>query len=296
MFKNLFLLATLLSISVFYSQSNTEVFLFDINATEDGVELSNITNVSNNPGYDNQPSFIYEDVLLYAGNNEGQTDIVYYNIKEKTYSWFHKKTNGGEYSPQKLPLGDNIAAVRLDPDGLQRLYFYNSSKEKPEMVIDGLAVAYFHFYTNNMLVSAVLSGNKLDLVLSNLYEKKNDTLLVDVGRSIHGVPYSKYVSYTALNEEKNHDLYLLEIDGDLESYFVCQLPVGIQDYTWLNDTQILIGSRDKLYIYDTMENSDWKEIADLSEYNIKDITRLAVSPEGSKLAVVGEPTKENSKK
>ena len=291
MIKYLILLVALFSINVFYSQPNTEVYLFNINTNDKGLELSNMINVSNNPGYDNQPSFIYEDVLLYVGNNEGQTDIMYYNIKEEKYSWFHDKTDGGEYSPQKLPLGDDIAAVRLDPDGLQRLYFYNSFKENPRMAVADLAVAYFHFYTNNILVSAVLGGNTLDLVVSNLQEKTNDTLLVNVGRSIHGVPYSKYVSYTVVNEEKNHDLYLLEIDGGLESYFVCQLPIGIQDYTWLNDTQILIGSRNKLYIYDTMENEDWIEVADLSSFNIKDISRLAVSPEGSKLAIVGEPSK-----
>ena len=271
MIKNIILLAALFSINVFYSQSNTEVYLFDINPEEEGLTLSNMTNVSNNPGYDNQPSFIYEDVLLYAGNNKGQTDIMHYTIKEKKYSWFNKKTAGGEYSPQKLPLGDDIAAVRLDPDGLQRLYFYNSSEEKPRMAVTDLAVAYFHFYTNNILVSAVLGENTLDLVVSNLKEKTNDTLLIDVGRSIHRVPNSKYVSYTALNEEKNHDLYLLEIDGDLESYFVCQLPIGVEDYTWLNDTQILIGSRNKLYVYDTMENEDWIEVADLSLFKIKDI-------------------------
>jgi len=291
MIKNIILLAALFSINVFYSQSNTEVYLFDINPGEEGLTLSNMTNVSNNPGYDNQPSFIYEDVLLFAGNNKGQTDIMHYIIKEKKYSWFHKKTAGGEYSPQKLPLGDDIAAVRLDPDGLQRLYFYNSSEENPRIAVTDLAVAYFHFYTNNILVSAVLGENTLDLVVSNLQEKTNDTLLIDVGRSIHRVPNSKYVSYTALNEEKNHDLYLLEIDGDLESYFVCQLPIGVEDYTWLNDTQILIGSRNKLYVYDTMENEDWIEVADLSLFKIKDISRLSVSPKGSKLAIVGEPIK-----
>lgn len=84
MIKNLILLASLLTIKVFYSQSSTEVYLFDINNSEKGIELSNMINVSNNPGYDNQPSFIYEDVLLYAGNNEGQTDIAFYNIKEIT--------------------------------------------------------------------------------------------------------------------------------------------------------------------------------------------------------------------
>jgi len=33
-------------------------------------------------------------------------------------------------------------------------------------------------------------------------------------------------------------------------------------------------------------NGDWMELADLSEYKIKDITRLAVSPDGTKMAFV----------
>ena len=93
------------------------------------------------------------------------------------------------------------------------------------------------------------------------------------------------MSYTAVNEDKNQDLYLLDIDT-MESFFVCQLPIGVQDYTWLNDSQILIGSGSKLYIYDTFLSSEWKEIANLSKHNIKDISRLAVSPDSSKLAIV----------
>ncbi len=289
MLQKLIIFTIFFSSAIIYSQPNTDVFLFDLVTTVDSIELSNMVNVSNNPGYDNQPSFIYEDVLLYAGNNNDQTDIAYYNIYDKSHSWFNNITEGGEYSPQKLPLGDEIAAVRLDPDGLQRLYKYTSSRETSKIVVHDLSVAYFHFYTNNILVSAVLNNENLDLVISDLNKKTNDTLLTNVGRSIQGIPYSKYVSYTALNEEKNHDLYLLEIDGDLESYFVCQLPIGIQDYTWLNDTKILIGSRNRLYIYDTLEDSEWKHVASLEEYNISKITRLSVSPEGTKLAIVGEP-------
>ena len=112
---------------------------------------------------------------------------------------------------------------------------------------------------------------------------------MDVGRSIHKVPFKKSISYTAINEEKNHDLYLLDIDGNLESYFVCQLPIGVQDYIWLNETQILIGSKNKLYVYNTLDIQEWKEVASLEDYQIANITRLAVSPKGTKLAVVGEP-------
>ena len=289
MLKNIFAFSLVLLPHLLFSQSNTEVYLFDLITSETGLELTNMINVSNNPGYDNQPSFIYEDILLFAGNNEGQTDIAQYNIETKIRSWLNTQTEGGEYSPQKLPFGDGVAAVRLDLDGLQRLYTYNSFNENPVMVIDGLAVAYFLFYNDNILISVVLGDGTLDLVISNLNKKTNDTLLVDVGRSIHRVPLKKSISYTAVNEEKNHDLYLLDIGGDHESYFVCQLPIGVQDYTWLNETQILIGSKNKLYVYDTLDIQEWKEVASLEDYQIANITRLAVSPKGTKLAVVGEP-------
>ena len=88
-------------------------------------------------------------------------------------------------------------------------------------------------------------------------------------------------------KKKNQDVYMLQM-SDYESFFVCQLPVGVQDYTWLNDSQILIGSGNKLYLYDTFLNEDWKEVADLSQFKIKDISRMAVSPNGKKLALVAE--------
>lgn len=289
MLKNIFAFSLVLLPHLLFSQSNTEVYLFDLITSEKGLELTNMINVSNNPGYDNQPSFIYEDILLFAGNNDGQTDIAQYNIETKIRSWLNTQTEGGEYSPQQLPFEDGVAAVRLDLDGLQRLYTYNSFNENPVMVIDGLAVAYFLFYNDNILISAVLGDGTLDLVISNLNKKTNDTLLLDVGRSIHKVPFKKSISYTVINEEKNHDLYLLDIGGDLESYFVCQLPIGVQDYTWLNETQIIIGSKNKLYVYDTLDIQEWKEVASLEDYQIANITRLAVSPKGTKLAVVGEP-------
>ena len=282
---------TLLIIFGMNAQINTEVYLFDIDTVNGKIALNNMRNVSNNDGYDNQPSFAFEETLLFSGNNNGQTDIAQYYIKDHSRSWLNNKTLGGEYSPQKLPIGEDVASVRLDTNGLQRLYLYHQDYNEPKMILEDLQVAYFFFYTANLVVSSVLGNDGLDLVISDIAEKKNDTLLVNVGRSIHGVPYGKYVSYTAINEEKNHDLYLLDIDDDLESYFVCQLPIGVQDYTWLNEGLIIIGSRNKLYVFDILEDPEWREWASLEEYQISNITRLAVSPNGTKLAVVAEPIK-----
>jgi Tol biopolymer transport system component len=286
--SHIFTIAILFGLTL-SAQTNTEVFLFDIDTSNGKAVLKNMRNVSNNEGYDNQPSFLHEDLLLFSGNNEGQTDIALYDIASGKRSWLNRKTPGGEYSPQKLPLSDEVAAVRLDTNGLQRLYYYHPETKKIGLVLDDLQVAYYHFYTENDLVSAVLGINELDLVISDIHEKSNDTIVKNVGRSIQGVPYQKYVSYTVINEEKNHDLYIIDMDGDRDSYFVCQLPIGIQDHSWLDEYRIIIGSNSKLYIYDTLEDPNWKEWFSLKDYGINNITRISVSPNGKKIALVGEP-------
>lgn len=276
---------------VLSAQTNTDVYLANIESAYGGLDVFNFQNISNDPGYDSQPSFFNNNEIIFAGNNNNQTDIARYNISEKTKVWYNSPTDGGEYSPQLIPGGKGISAVRLDPDGLQRLYKYEENSISSVELIEELQVAYYTFYNEETIVASVLGGESLDLVISDLKNKKTDTILTNTGRSIHNVPKSKSISYTAVNKDKNQDLYLLDMKSG-ESFFVCQLPVGIQDYAWLNDSQIIIGSGSKLFMYDTFLNEEWKEVADLSDYKIKDITRLSVSSDGKKLALVAEPLSE----
>src|SRR5690606_10384288 len=123
--KFLFLIGVL-TFHFTFAQDNTEVYVFDISPSYEGLELLNVRNISNNDGYDNQPSFISNERLVFAGNNNGQTDISEYNFTTNLRSWVNTPTEGSEYSPQKFPLSQDMAAVRFDKDGRQRLYRYDS--------------------------------------------------------------------------------------------------------------------------------------------------------------------------
>lgn len=280
-------LITILFTGILFSQENPEIFVFDITPSYEGLEVLNAQNVSNNTGYDNQPSFISNDVLVFAGNNNGQTDISEYNLITKTKRWINQETEGGEYSPQKFPSSNHLAAVRLDKDGKQRLYRYDSKNGTSSLLIEDLKVAYFAFINDNQIMATVLNNDKMDLTRINLQSKVVDTLFKDAGRSIQKVPNTKTMSYTLVNEVKNLDLYVLEVNSG-ESFFICELPDNVEDYVWINDTQILIGIGSNLYIYDTLGDPEWHRVASLSEYGIKNISRMAISPNGKKLALVGE--------
>ena len=270
-----------------FAQNNTEVYVFDISPSYEGLELLNVRNISNNEGYDNQPSFISNERLVFAGNNNGQTDISEYNFTTNLRTWINNPTEGSEYSPQKFPLSQDMAAVRFDKDGRQRLYRYDSKTGNSSEIINDLQVAYFAFYDHYKMLATVLDREEMDLVTIDLQTKKVDTLFKGAGRSIQKIPKTDYMSYSLINNEEKLDLYIMDMSTK-ESFFVCEIPKDVQDFVWLNDTQILIGKGSKLYIYDTLGEAEWKKVASLEEFGIKNISRMAVSPDGKKLALVGE--------
>jgi hypothetical protein len=211
------------------------------------------------------------------------------NISSSEGSWMNLPTEGGEYSPIRIPNSKDLSAVRLDPDGLQRLYKYPVLGKPSVVLIEDLQVAYYAYANEHSFLASVLSDDNLDLVFVNLQKKKIDTLLEGSGRSIHKIPGKEAMSYTATNEEGNLDIFQLDLE-DKESYFICQLPIGIQDYIWLDDSKLLLGSGSQLFLYNLYGNGDWKKVANLSEAKIKDISRLALSPDGTKLALAAVST------
>lgn len=275
-----------------FSQTDSEVFLLELSSENESFTVSNIQNISNNLGYDSQPYFFDNETLLYARTENGQTEINTYSSTKNKTRRLNIPTAGGEYSPQKFPETNQVAAVRLDTSGLQRLYRYEYSEmneTKSALLLPETEVAYFAFHDNNNIIASVLGGDQLNLVIGNLKTKEVIQYIENSGRSIHKVPESKSVSYTLVNEEKNNDIYLLDIDEkEKESFFVCQLPIGIQDYCWLSPSKLLLGSGSKLYVYDLFGKQEWAEVADLSTYGIKDISRITVSENGTKIALVSE--------
>lgn len=286
---NKFLFFFLFCCGIVSAQPNTEVYLFDMEYARDNFALSNFRNISSDEGYDSQPSFQSDNLVLFAGNNGGQTDIAQYHIGFKRKFWFHEDSASSQYSPQRIPNSQHVLSVHLDSTGYQRLFHHHLTSLEYKEAHPDLQVAYFAMYDENTLVGSVLGEDGLDLVVANLQTEQVDTLAYNAGRSFHKIPNTENMSYTYVNEEGNHDVYQLDMKS-FESFFMAQLPIGVQDHAWLNETVMLIGSGSKLYLYDLFGDGVWTEVADLSHHKIENITRLAISPDGTKLALVALPT------
>jgi len=268
---------------------NNEIFLYDLRSNYESITLENGQNISKNQGYDNQPSFYTNDTILYAATRGDQTDILGFSINKSKKFWLSDTRHGSEYSPQCLPGSKNIAAVRLDTTGLQRLYQYDLGTGKSETILPDQKVGYYFFYDETTLITASLSGTGLDLVLNDLTTGSTRMLVKNIGRSIHKVPQSNMISYTILNEQNELDLYLLDLDKEEpESFFLSSLPAGIQDYAWLDQDRILMGKGALVFLYDMLGDNEWTQVADLSDQGITNISRISINEARDKIVLAAE--------
>src|SRR5690606_3046015 len=151
-------------------------------------QLSNFKNISNNVGYDNQPSFLDNNTILFAGTRNNQTDIVKYNIGDDTKEWL-SNTEGGEYSPIKIPLQNAISAIRLEKNGEQKLYRYDLLNEDVDLLVGDVIIGYQLWMRRNILISSTLQGDILNLTLTNFDTNTHTNIDTNIGRSLVEIPF-----------------------------------------------------------------------------------------------------------
>lgn len=282
--KTILILYTLILSSAVFAQSNTEIYLVDISKLNDKIELNNLRNISNNKGYDNQPSFYDDETIVFASTRNKQTDISMYKIADKKASWICNTGFGSEYSPLKVSNSKSISAVRLDTSGLQRLYIYNVKNGKSKELIKDLKVGYHVWHNKDILVTTVLVEKGMDLALVNLKTNSTQKLHKNVGRSLHKIPNSGLISFIS-----NQTLMSVNpVSGEVKS--IMQLPLQVKDMCWLTETVILIPDG-KVIAQFNISDGKLSILHNFKEDEINDISRIAVSSDGKYLAFVSEDSK-----
>ncbi len=287
MIRTVFIICFLLVNGHGWAQTETEVYLFDLEVNNGKPVLTNPKNISNNPGYDNQPSFWDDDTVLFASTREKQTDILQFNVnKGSTSTWLTYTTAGSEYSPLRIPEKNAISAIRLDMDGLQRLYEYNFKTSESTPITD-LKIGYHVWFNDHILVATVLVENRMDLKIINLEEGTQKTVYQNVGRSLHNIPDTDLISFIGKKSNTWQILSLDPITG--ESKKITNTYDHEEDLCWLDENTIVTGAGKKLLALDVSpEGSDWETIIEFDQEEINNISRIAISPNSKRLAFVAE--------
>lgn len=245
-------------------------------------------NVTHRPGYDNQPAFLPggRAFLYTAIAGDSQADIYRYDMAAGTSTRITTTTES-EYSPTPLPDGHGFSVVRVEADSTQRLWAFDLDGTHPRLLLPGVKPVGYHAWIDSVTVALFVLGTPATLQLADLRTGKADTVARDVGRSPQRVPGRAAVSVIWRRDSTSRVIALVDAVTRVPQPFA-PLPDSADFHTWTPDGTLLASAGTRVLRWDPA-STRWVPIADFAAAGVTNITRLAVSPAGDRLAFVAIP-------
>ncbi len=265
------------------AQAGTDIFLIDI-SRDGGVRFGAPINVTGRPGYDNQPSFTPDGkAILYTSIREGQADIWRYDIDAGSNSAV-TTTPESEYSAAVMPGGQTFSVIRVEMDSTQRLWQFDLDGTNPKVVYEQIMPVGYHAWIDGNTTAMFILGRPATLQIGRVETGTAETVASNIGRSVHKAVDQNAVIF--LHRMSDDEAWITEWDVGAKQMRHLVAPVGDgQDFVVMYNGTIVMGDGSKLFAW-REEWDGWEEVADFAG-QITEITRLAGSPNGDRIAIVG---------
>ena len=274
---------------------DTDIFLAPLTTADGQLTVGEAANITRTPGYDNQPAFVPDGgALLFTSNRGGarQTDIYRYNIASKQTTRV-TNTPESEYSPTITPDRQHISVIRVEADQTQRLWRFTLDGQQPELVLPNVKPVGYHAWLDARTIALFVLGQPPTLQIADVESGTVETVARDIGRSIQKIPAAGAVSFIQRDPQEGSAAPFSVRAFDLRIRQITELVRALPgstapDVAWTPDGTLLVAHEGGLHGWRLGERN-WRKIADLADVGVRGVSRLAVSPKGDWLALVGEP-------
>ncbi len=263
---------------------NSEVFVFNIKKQDGALVFSGGSNISNSPGYDNQPSFAADgkSILFTSVRDNKNPDIYEYLLSDKSLRQI-TTSPASEYTPRAKD-SESIFFVREDSGQGMTVWKYDrKSKKETEALGIKEPVAYYDWNSTGDALVWVRYAYTAQFVnpAKKLSRFVSDHVLPSTPQNIPGTQ-----KFSFIHRQSNDWLVIKEFDPETNSVRpIVEVKNSKIDYCWLPDKTLVIGLGSELYGFNEESNDDWVRLADLKSFGLKDITRLSASSDGTMMAI-----------
>ena len=268
----------------------TDIFLAPLRRVRDSIIVGPAKNITNRAGYDNQPSFTPDSraILYTAVGADAQSDIWRYDISAKRTSQL-THTPESEYSATVMPGGRRMSVIRVERDSTQRLWSFALDGTDPQILLTALRPVGYHAWLSPTRLAAFVLGSPATLHVIDSDGGGDSVRARDIGRALQRVPGRSAFSYTRRDSAKTLWIMTQQVIGESEAVVV-KAPSDNEYHAWMPDGVLLTATHGKLVRWNggIDATSDWLPVADISA-GAKNISRLAVSPDGKWLVFAAEP-------
>jgi len=266
----------------------TDIWVFPLREGGRILDVASGARVTNRPGYDNQPCFLPGgSTLLFTSIDEsGQADILRLSLETGVVEPLTDSAPESEYSATLMPSGDRISVIRVEADSTQRLWSFDLAGGTPTLLLPGVAPVGYHAWLQGGEVALFVLGSPSTLQIASLETGQARIVARDIGRSLHQAPDGREVSFVQWDEEGGGVITLLD-PASGETRAMAPLLEGNEYYAWTPWGDLLMGRGSSVYRWVSAQAGRWEEMADLTAGGVTGISRIAVSPDGDRIAVVG---------
>ena len=278
----------------------TEIYLASLSTQEGRLTMGKPENISNSPGYDNQPFFAPDGAGLLFTSARGslksscgspQTDIYRYDLKARAVTRV-TDTPECEYSPTVTPDG-GLSVIRVEADSTQRLWRFNADGKNPSLVLTDVKPVGYHAWLDDKTLALFVLGEPATLQIGRTATGKAEIVASDIGQSLLRIPSGgvSFVQQSGSGAERTLTVTRVAIqDGKpVTNVLTPAVPGARQAHlAWTPDGTLLMAHDGALHAW-RPGSVGWQRIADLTALGLRNVTRLAVSPQGDRIAVVAVP-------
>lgn len=266
----------------------TDIHLLRVERKGTELTVGAATNITARAGYDNQPSFTPDGrAILYTSARGGQTDIFRYEIDTQRTTQV-TTTAESEYSPTVMPDGGHFSAIRVELDSTQRLWSFTLSGSPVKPILQTIKPVGYHTWLNPDTVFVFVLGTPATLQRAAVGSGVAEVVARDIGRGLALIPGRHAISYVQRDSGAAGGASIREIDPVSGSgRTLAPLPAGNEFFAWSPQGELLSARRNELLVWREGTQS-WDVIARFADPGLQRISRIAVSPAGDRVALVGE--------
>lgn len=276
----------------------SDIFIVDVKTKLDRKEkteelkFGELKKITDFAGYNNQPFFMPDgQSVLYTSIRNKQADIYRYDIQTGATTQV-TNTPESEYSPTLMPDRKNISVVRVEADDrkTQRLWKFPLDGGAPSLILENIKPVGYHLWIDDHTLALFVLGGPGKPNFLEIYDtrtQKSEFLVDNPGRVLSKIPSQNKFSFVHKIAEGNWEIKAFDLHSHTIASLIATLP-GVEDYAWLPNGKLLMAKDSKLFAVVPLTGGKWEEVADFSKAGIKRITRIAVSGNGSRIAMVAQ--------
>ncbi|MGD8360812.1 MAG: hypothetical protein PVJ04_05230 [Gemmatimonadota bacterium] len=266
----------------------TDIWVFGFREEASELDLAGGIRATDRAGYDNQPCFLPGGrfVLFTSIDGSGQADIHRFDLRRGTAEPLTHTSPESEYSATLTPSGDRMSVIRVEADSTQRLWSFDLEGENPTLILEAIEPVGYHAWIDGGRVALFVLGSPATLQVASVETGEARIMARDIGRSLHRIPGRATISFVQWEDGQGGVITELDPETGEESILAPVLE-GNEFHAWTPGGVLLTGQGSKLFMWVPGVSPAWEEIADLASAGVTGISRIAVSPEGDRIAVVG---------